>query len=66
MPVVGQVVGNKYRLERLVGSGGFASVWAARNVMLDRVVALKILSENYARMPGFLPRFLREATARKR
>lgn len=61
MPVVGQVVGNKYRLERLVGSGGFASVWAARNVMLDRVVALKILSESYARMPGFLPRFLREA-----
>lgn len=61
MPVEGQVLGGKYRLERLVGSGGFASVWAARNVMLDRLVALKILSENYARMPGFLPRFLREA-----
>lgn len=61
MPVPGQILGGKYRLERLVGSGGFASVWAARNVMLDRVVALKILSENYARMPGFLPRFLREA-----
>ncbi len=61
MPKPGQILGGKYRLERLVGTGGFASVWAARNVMLDRLVALKILSENYARMPGFLPRFLREA-----
>ena len=59
--VEGQVLGGKYRLERYLGSGGFASVWAARNLDLDRPVALKILADNFVRMPGAVERFSREA-----
>jgi serine/threonine protein kinase len=61
MPEDGQVLRGKYQLERLVGRGGFASVWAAKNLLLDRRVALKILDQDQAARPGFLPRFLREA-----
>jgi serine/threonine protein kinase len=58
----GEVLAGKYRLERHLGSGGFASVWAARNIEIDRPVALKILSENLARDPDVVARFVREAT----
>jgi len=61
VPVDGQVLGGKYRLERFLGSGGFASVWAARNVDIDRPVALKILADTFAMNEEFVSRFLREA-----
>lgn len=56
------MLAGKYRLERHLGSGGFASVWAARNIEIDRPVALKILSENLAADPDVVARFVREAT----
>lgn len=61
METEGQILAGKYRLERFLGSGGFASVWAARNIELDRAVALKILADNFARIPGAVERFSREA-----
>lgn len=51
----------KYRLEKRLGTGGFASVWAARNLRIDRTVAIKILSENVCHQPGMVARFEREA-----
>jgi serine/threonine protein kinase len=51
----------KYRLERYLGRGGFASVWEARNVFIERRVALKILSSTVFRIPGAVERFVREA-----
>lgn len=62
MVAKGDILADKYLLESFLGSGGFASVWAARNVDIDRPVALKILTENLARVPDVVTRFVREAT----
>jgi serine/threonine-protein kinase len=57
----GQLLAGKYRLEYLVGKGSFASVWAARNTFIDRMVALKVLSEKATKNPMLVERFAREA-----
>ncbi|HYP55201.1 MAG TPA: serine/threonine-protein kinase [Solirubrobacterales bacterium] len=51
----------RYRLESLLGRGGMASVWLARDEVLDRPVAIKVLSDTIASDPEFLARFRREA-----
>jgi serine/threonine-protein kinase len=40
---IGDVIASKYRLERLLGEGGQAWVWQARNIALDAPVAIKVL-----------------------
>jgi hypothetical protein len=50
------------RLERPVGAGGMGQVWLARQLSLDRTVAVKILSPDLARDPEYVQRFRREAT----
>jgi eukaryotic-like serine/threonine-protein kinase len=52
---------DRYRLERLLGRGGMASVWLAGDDVLDRPVAIKVLSDTIASDPEFLARFRREA-----
>jgi eukaryotic-like serine/threonine-protein kinase len=52
---------DRYRLERLLGRGGMASVWLASDEVLDRPVAIKVLSDTIASDPEFLARFRREA-----
>jgi eukaryotic-like serine/threonine-protein kinase len=52
---------DRYRLERLLGRGGMASVWLASDEVLDRPVAVKLLSDTIASDPEFLARFRREA-----
>jgi len=44
-----------------IGRGGMAAVYRARQVSMDRIVALKILSPSLARDEAFVERFLREA-----
>jgi serine/threonine protein kinase len=51
----------RYRLERLLGTGGMASVWCARDERLRRSVAIKVLSETLALDRDFVRRFNREA-----
>ena len=41
---------NRYELLEKVGEGGMATVYKARCTLLDRIVAIKILKEEYARM----------------
>ena len=41
---VGQLVADKYRIEGELGQGGMAVVFAAHHTLLDRPVALKVLS----------------------
>lgn len=50
-----------YRFERLLGKGGMASVWLARQISLDRPVAIKILSSEYSTDPEDVLQFRREA-----
>jgi serine/threonine protein kinase len=60
MVVVGHVVG-RYEVIREIGRGGMATVYLARQAVLDREVALKELSTFYAASPEMVERFLRES-----
>ena len=58
----GAAIGDgRYRLERLLGAGGMASVWLARDDRLDRLVAVKVMSDSLAADPSYARRFEREA-----
>lgn len=59
----GTVIGGRYEISGQLGSGGMATVYLARDQMLDREVAVKILDERYASDPAFVERFRREASA---
>ena len=61
----GDVLGGKFRVERLVGKGGMGVVMEATNVQLDQKVALKLLARN-ADDPAVVERFMREAKAAAR
>lgn len=52
-----------YELQERLGSGGMGEVWRARQVSLDREVALKLLHESRFAGPNALARFEREAQA---
>lgn len=56
----------RYVLEELIAQGGMAAVWAARDDVLARTVAVKILHPHLARDATFLERFRREALAAAR
>src|SRR5215469_12040057 len=62
MAVTGmRVLARRYVLFEVLGTGGMATVWRARDEVLGRDVAVKVLSPQYAADPGFLARFEREA-----
>jgi eukaryotic-like serine/threonine-protein kinase len=64
LPVaIGDVVADKYRVERLIGRGGMGSVFQATHVQLLQRVALKFLSSAALRQEDARTRFLREARA---
>jgi len=60
---IGQVLGNRYRLIELLGSGGMATIYRANDTGLGRDVALKLLRTEYLRDPEFSSRFRQEAQA---
>jgi serine/threonine-protein kinase len=57
----GALLKNRYRLERLLGRGGIASVWLAGDQVLERPVAVKIIADTIASDAEFRSRFRREA-----
>src|SRR5918911_1468043 len=61
--VVGEVVAGRYELEELVGTGGMSSVFKARDALLERHVALKILHPHFTEDEQYVERFRREARA---
>lgn len=59
----GELLADRYRLERRIGQGGMAEVWVAVDTDLDRKVAVKWLKTNLASDPVVTERFRREAIA---
>ncbi len=59
----GDVLGQKYRLDRLLGEGGMGAVFAAENLNTGRRVAVKVLHASLMTHPEAGARFVREARA---
>lgn len=59
----GTLLNKRYQLLEQLGSGGMADVFRARDLMLDRHVAVKVLHEDYSRNIAFQERFRHEARA---
>ncbi|HEY2371667.1 MAG TPA: protein kinase [Gaiellaceae bacterium] len=57
----GEVIAERYEVEELVGTGGMSSVYRARDRMLERFVALKVLHPHYGDDEEYVERFRREA-----
>ena len=60
---LGEILDDKYRLERLLGSGGMGAVYLATHLGTERYVALKLISPQFMRNREFVERFKREARA---
>jgi beta-lactam-binding protein with PASTA domain/tRNA A-37 threonylcarbamoyl transferase component Bud32 len=61
--MVGRILNSRYELEQLIGTGGMAEVYRARDNLLGRTVAVKILHPQFAKDPVFIERFRQEAQA---
>ena len=62
----GQIVGGKYCVDRLVGKGGMAEVWAGTNERTGKRIALKVILRSYASSKDAVELFRREALAGSR
>jgi hypothetical protein len=56
----------RYRVERRLGSGAFATVWLAEDDLLESWVAIKVLADNWAHQPDVRARFEQEAQVLRR
>ncbi len=63
---VGSRLADRYELEAPIATGGMARVWRAKDLVLGRAVAVKVLHAHLATDRGFLLRFRREAVAAAR
>ena len=59
--VLQNALGGKYQIERRLGSGGMGSVLLARDLTLDRPVAIKVINPDLGLSPTVRQRFLQEA-----
>lgn len=61
--LIGEVVGDRYKIEEIVGAGGMATVYKAFDQTLERSVAVKVMRREVVSEPDQLERFRREARA---
>jgi serine/threonine-protein kinase len=57
----GLLIGGKYRLKKLIGSGGMGQVWVAQHELTGREFAIKLLLPQAAANPEIVTRFVQEA-----
>ncbi|HSB86747.1 MAG TPA: Stk1 family PASTA domain-containing Ser/Thr kinase [Ilumatobacteraceae bacterium] len=57
------ILNDRYEIQQRIGRGGMADVFLARDLLLDRAVAIKVLFPEFATDPNFVERFRREAQA---
>jgi tRNA A-37 threonylcarbamoyl transferase component Bud32 len=60
-PRIGSVLKGRYMIEQQLGEGGMAIVYRARNTLVDRPIAVKIMNPHLAKDPMLRERFRREA-----
>lgn len=58
-----RILGDRYQIGEMIGTGGMADVYLAEDLRLHRQVAVKILRSDLARDPAFVNRFNKEALA---
>lgn len=61
--LIGEIVGNRYKIEEVVGAGGMATVYMAFDQTLERSVAVKVMRREVVKEADQLERFRREARA---
>jgi serine/threonine-protein kinase len=62
-PLVGQTLAGKYKIEKLIKTGGMGSVYRGKHVLMDKTVAIKVLKQSLAGDDAVVARFSREAKA---
>jgi predicted Ser/Thr protein kinase len=62
-PYVGSTIADRYKVLRKLGEGGMGVVYLAEHVFIEKKVALKVLSEDFARKADLVARFMQEAKA---
>jgi len=60
---IGKTIGDRYRIEALLGQGGMSAVYKATDPNLRRVVAIKLIHSHLSDDPNFIGRFKEEAAA---
>ncbi len=61
--LTGEIIDGRYQLNRIIDSGGMATIYAALDLRLDRSVAVKIMHPHLAQDENYVARFIREAKA---
>lgn len=61
--MIGEILSNRYEIIEKIGDGGMALVYSAKDILLNRLVAVKVLRDQYATDSEFIDRFHREAQA---
>jgi eukaryotic-like serine/threonine-protein kinase len=62
-PFIGKIIDGRYEIQARIGEGGMGVVYKARQVSVDRVVAIKMLNAQMAADPTWVQRFYNEAKA---
>src|SRR5690606_36861156 len=63
LPQIGDILDETYRIESLLGQGGFGAVYLARQISMDRQVAIKVLVAHAMNVDEMIERFRREVMA---
>jgi serine/threonine-protein kinase len=61
--MINVLLGGRYKIGEMIGTGGMADVYVAQDTRLARQVAVKVLRSDLARDPSFVARFRKEALA---